>query len=94
MNVPGTDILSTSNTGATTPDQDTYSVRTGTSFAAPQVAGIAALMLAANPALTPAQIAQKLTSTARAPAASVSCLARAPGAGIVEAGRAVASATQ
>nr|WP_245637157.1 S8 family peptidase [Burkholderia singularis] len=93
LSAPGTDILSTSNTGTTAPAQDTYSVRTGTSFAAPQVAGVAALMLAANPALTPAQIAQKLTRTARASAASAPCLARAPGAGIVDAGQAVASAT-
>ena len=39
--------------------------RDGTSFAAPQVSGVASLMLGLNPRLTPAQLSQLLLSTAR-----------------------------
>jgi serine protease len=67
-------ILSTTNTGNTTPvagsagasytDGNNYAV--GTSFSAPLVSGTAALMLSANPSLTPAQVTSLLKSTARA----------------------------
>jgi len=42
-----------------------YQLATGTSFAAAHVAGIAALMLAKNPHLTPDEVRAALTSTAR-----------------------------
>ncbi|MBD1886015.1 S8 family serine peptidase [Microcoleus vaginatus] len=54
---PGVEIFST------TPDDD-YEIETGTSFATPQVAGVAALVLNANPTLTPAQVEYILTTTA------------------------------
>jgi subtilisin family serine protease len=54
---PGVDIYST------TPD-NTYDIKTGTSMATPHVAGVAALVLNANPALTPAQVEYILTTTA------------------------------
>jgi serine protease AprX len=41
-----------------------YTVKTGTSMAAPHVSGIVALMLEANPDLTPAQVRQILIDTA------------------------------
>jgi subtilisin family serine protease len=41
-----------------------YGIGSGTSYAAPQVAGAAALVWAANPALTAAQVAQTLKDTA------------------------------
>ncbi len=41
-----------------------WMVSTGTSFAAPQVGGIAALLLQKNPALTPAAVKTAMTSTA------------------------------
>ncbi|MEG4579136.1 S8 family peptidase [Microcoleus sp. MON1_C5] len=56
---PGVDVVST------TP-YNTYNKKTGTSMAAPHVAGVAALVLNANPNLTPAQVKQILTSTANA----------------------------
>ncbi len=54
---PGVDIYST------TPN-NTYKTLDGTSMAAPHVAGVAALMLSANPNLTPAQVEYILTTTA------------------------------
>jgi subtilisin family serine protease len=54
---PGQDIYST------TPG-DNYKFENGTSMAAPYVSGVAALMLSANPYLTPEQIRQIITSTA------------------------------
>jgi serine protease len=80
-------VLSTLNSGRSGPLADTYAVYQGTSMAAPHVAGVAALMLAANTNLTPDEIAAKLKSTARAfPASCAGC-----GAGIVDAAAATAS---
>lgn len=58
-------ILSTVNTGTTTTGDEAYGYMQGTSMAAPHVAGVAALMLAANPALSPAEVEQVLRDTAR-----------------------------
>jgi len=54
---PGVEIVST------TVDDD-YELRSGTSFATPHVAGVAALVLNANPTLTPPQVEYILTTTA------------------------------
>jgi subtilisin family serine protease len=56
---PGVDILSTRPCC-------THAAESGTSAAAPHVAGAAALLLAANPGLTPAQLAQALQRGAAA----------------------------
>jgi serine protease len=81
-------VLSTLNSGTTTPGADTYAWYQGTSMASPHVAGVAALMLARNPALTPDQVESLLKSSARAfPATCSGC-----GAGIVNAAAAVAAA--
>lgn len=62
-------LLSTTNTGTRGPESadytDSYDVTLGTSFSSPLVAGTAALMLSANPALTPAQVASALKTSAR-----------------------------
>ncbi|HYE56937.1 MAG TPA: S8 family serine peptidase [Rhodothermales bacterium] len=74
---PGTDIISvrsSTNTNSTLPDDDLnaieteyvpyYTVLSGTSMAAPHVAGVVALMLEANPGLTTAEVKQILQDTA------------------------------
>jgi serine protease len=63
---PGASILSTLNSGTTTPGSASYASYNGTSMAAPHVAGVVALMQAAAAApMTPAQVESTLKSTAR-----------------------------
>jgi serine protease len=90
----GDGILSTVNTGLTSPAADGYAFFQGTSMAAPHVAGAASLMLSANPTLTPAQVKQLMQSSARPfPVGTESdCRPGSCGAGIVNAGAAVAAA--
>lgn len=81
-------ILSTLNSGTTSPGADSYAFYQGTSMATPHVVGVAALMLAVNGSLTPDQIEGHLRNTARAfPATCSQC-----GTGIVNAQAAVAAA--
>ncbi|WP_193103124.1 S8 family peptidase [Burkholderia sp. Z1] len=96
LSAPGANVLSTSNTGSTSPQKDTVSADSGTSMAAPQVTGVVSLMLTVNPTLTPRRIAEILKQTAR-PAvggAVQSCRARPAGAGILDAAAAVAAAAR
>jgi serine protease len=62
-------ILTTSDRGTTKPDApiytDSYNASLGTSFAAPLVSGTIALMLSAQPSLTPADVGLVLQATAR-----------------------------
>ncbi len=66
----GTGPLSTriwglDNSGTQGPVTDTFGYKAGTSFSAPMAAGVAALMLSVNPALTPSQLVARLRAGAR-----------------------------
>lgn len=61
----GPRLYSTSNAGKRGPAESIYDSKDGTSFAAPLAAGVAALMLSVNPALTPAQLVSRIQSGAR-----------------------------
>jgi serine protease len=81
-------VISTLNLGSSAPGADNYAGYQGTSMATPHVAGVAALMFAAKPTLTPDQVESMLKSTARAfPATCSGC-----GTGIVDATAAVNAA--
>jgi serine protease len=74
VNVPGACLFSldtTTNSGAMTPALNTYTNQSnpnvGTSFAAPQISGIAGLMLSVNGNLSPAQILARLQEGATTP---------------------------
>jgi serine protease len=100
-------LYSTSNSGQTTAvlNEAFYDRKQGTSFAAPWASGVAALMLAQNPALSPAQLIERLRTGARswpAPAGNqpvcsnalatqgvCQCTAQTCGSGLLDAARAV-----
>lgn len=85
-------IVVLSNAGRTTPTTDSFRDRGGTSFAAPMVSGIVALMLAVNPKINPDQIRSTLLATVRPFPADSRCGTTICGAGIVDARAAVAAA--
>jgi serine protease len=86
-------ISSTWNLGKTVAGAPGYVSADGTSVSAPHVAGVAALMLAVNPSLSPAQIKSIMAQTATAFAATSDCATQGIcGAGIVNAFAAVQAA--
>lgn len=58
-------LLSTDNSGTAAPAADSYGYKQGTSFAAPQAAGVASLMLAVNSSLSPRQLIERMKTGAR-----------------------------
>lgn len=90
VSAPGVGIWSTLNTGTQGPITDTYDSYSGTSMAAPHVAGVVALMLAADPGLSPAQVSTNLLVTSQPFATGSTCISMC-GAGYVD-GRAAVGA--
>lgn len=78
---PSNGVLSTLNTGTTSPGSDSYEYYQGTSMATPHIAGVAALLYANDPTITPDEVETAITSTARSfPGSCSQC-----GSGIVDA---------
>lgn len=73
-------LLSTDNNGTKAPGTNTYGRKQGTSFSAPLAAGVASLMLGANPSLTPADLIDRMKRAARShvPTAYAACSASNP----------------
>ncbi len=87
---PGSNILSTLNSGTKGPSTESYASYGGTSMATPHVAGVVALVQSvSNPIKTPAQVEALLKSTVTPFPATPD---KAIGAGIVNAQAAVAAA--
>jgi serine protease len=85
-------VVSLSNTGRTVPEEPTYEMAEGTSFAAPMVSGTAALMLARDPLLTGGRILDLITGTTRYfPNGSLCNTSNLCGAGMLDAGAAIGS---
>ncbi len=82
-------ILSTLNSGSAAPGADTLAYYQGTSMASPHVAGVVALMLARNGALSPDDVETRLKNSTRAFASTCSQC----GSGLVDANAAVDAAT-
>lgn len=100
-------IVTQANTGAQSPDVGSYNMLrfVGTSFAAPTVAGVAALMMSVDPSLTVDDVLSMITSTASgftpngslltcSPSnlGSCNCTSSTCGSGVLDAGAAVQAA--
>ncbi|MCP6275048.1 S8 family serine peptidase, partial [Klebsiella pneumoniae] len=70
-------VPSLTNDGTTTATTYNYTAEGGTSMATPHVAGVAALLLSINNALTPAQITTILQQSARPFPAGTYCATHA-----------------
>lgn len=88
-------VLSTLNSGATTPGADTYAFYQGTSMAAPHVAGVAAQVYQLHPGISPNEVLAILQQTAQPfpSVASNQCSTASCGAGIVDAGAATSDSS-
>jgi serine protease len=86
-------ILSTLNTGATSPLADSYVYYQGSSMSAPHVSGVVSLLYSLNSSLTPSQALNLLQQNVTAFPAGSTCNTGICGSGIVNAGAAVNALT-
>jgi len=91
ITAPGSSIIATIDSGTEGPSTPGYSFKSGTSMAAPQVAGVVALMLEVNPFLSPDQIETIIKETANQFSTFTTCNTQGPicGYGLVNAEDAV-----
>lgn len=90
ISAPGVSILGTSNSGLTgpaaSPAGDTYVAGSGTSFSAPMVSGVAALLLQIKPTMGVDELTSRLVDSARAFPSGTYCVGKtACGAGMLDA---------
>lgn len=88
----GPTVLSTLNSGTTTPAADSYAFYQGTSMATPHVSGIVSLMFSVNPNLTPAQVTSLIQGNVTPFPSGSSCTTSLCGPGIINAAAVVAAA--
>jgi serine protease len=91
LNNPPNGILTLSNLGTTSVGSDAWAVIQGTSFSAAQVSGVASLMFAVNPALTPGLLETVLKGSTRV-FPDASCDTSLCGTGVLDASAALAGA--
>lgn len=84
-------VLSTLNSGLTSPAASSYANYQGTSMAAPHVSGLVSLMLSINPSLTPAQVLTLLQQNATPFPANGTCTTANCGSGIANAAATLAA---
>jgi len=82
-------VLSTLNTGTTTPVADSYEYYQGTSMATPHVAGIVSLLFSIKPNLTPAQVLAILQLSVTPFPSGSDCTTALCGSGIINAAAAL-----
>jgi serine protease len=88
----GGGVLSTLNTGTTSPGVDTYAWYQGTSMAAPHVSGVVSLMRSVAPDLTNDEVLAMLQSSVTAFPSGSTCTSAICGPGILSGAGAVAAA--
>ncbi|MEW5250424.1 S8 family peptidase [Microbulbifer discodermiae] len=88
-NIAGNGVLSTLNSGTQEPGNESYAFYQGTSMATPHVAGIAALLYAVDPDITPDEVESTLVNNTRPFPGSCSLC----GSGIVDASAAINAAS-
>ena len=90
ISAPGNNIYSPGNAGTTVPGADTYEANSGTSFSAPQVSGVVALLMQIKPGISPSEVHAHLVSSARPHPSGTFCATRTDcGAGLLDAFKAV-----
>jgi serine protease len=86
ISAPGVSIYGTSNTGTTIPVADNYATGNGTSFAAPMVSGVAALLLQIKPGMGIDELTSRLVDSVRAFPTGTYCVGKTTcGAGMLDA---------